>query len=142
MLRLVIVLVVVLNFGCAFAAQDAAVLEGLRNHYAAGDVVAFRVANRTKQKLFYWVRLEMRDDDGWYLVYSSLAGLRDEMSEPEIMEVQPGETVAVQWIPVQGETFRIRDQRGSHDYRLVLETVRDLREETPVVTPSATFRVD
>jgi hypothetical protein len=141
MLRLVIGFVVALNFGCAFA-QDGAALEGLGSHYASGDVVAFRVANRTDEKLFYWVRLEMRGDEGWYLVYSSLAGLRDEMSEPEIQELQPRETVTVRWIPAQGERFQLRNQRGSHEYRLVLSTVRDLREETTAIAPSAPFRVD
>lgn len=141
MLRLVIAFVVALSFGCAFA-QDAAVLEGLGNRYASGDVVAFRVANRTDEKLFYWVRLEMRGDDGWYLVYSSLAGLRDEMSEPEITELQPRETVTVRWVPSQGERFQLRNQRGSHEYRLVLSTVRDLREETAATRPSAPFLVD
>lgn len=76
------------------------------------------------------------------LVYSSLAGLRNDMSEPQVGSVASGETVAINWVPNSDEVFRVRNERGSHEYRFVLKTVIDRREENPKSTPSSPFFVE
>jgi hypothetical protein len=123
------------------AEQTVEQFEGLKTRYAGKDTVEFRIVNPSTDTLFYWVQLEMRGDDGWYLVYSSLAGLRNDMSEPEISTTMPGQTVTITWVPDADEVFRVRNQRGQNEYRLVLRTVHDPREEATSATPSMSFQI-
>ena len=141
MLRLITVLIAVLAAGCG-AAQPPKAFDGLKSRYGASERIEFQIENPSPDSLFYWIQVEMRGDDGWYLVYSSLAGLRSDMSEPQIDSLASGETVAVNWVPASDEVFRVRNERGSHEYRFVLRTIRDRREEDPTSTPSSPFLVE
>ena len=141
MVRLLAVLMVMLATGCA-TAQSITAFEGLERRYLASDRIEFEIENASPDRLFYWIQVEMRGDDGWYLVYSSLAGLRNDMSEPQIDSVASGEAVAINWVPNSDDVFRVRNERGSHEYRFVLKTVLDRREENPRSTPSSPFFVE
>jgi hypothetical protein len=141
MLRLFAVLMVMLGTGCA-AAQSIRAFDGLERRYVASDRIEFQIENASPDSLFYWIQVEMRGDDGWYLVYSSLAGLRNDMSEPQVASVASGETVAINWVPNSDDVFRFRNERGSHEYRFVLKTVLDRHEENPSLTLSSPFFVE
>jgi hypothetical protein len=127
--------------GCA-AAQSIRAFDELESRYVASDRIEFQIENSSCNSLFYWIQVEMRGDDGWYLVYSSLAGLRNDMSEPQVGSVGSGETVAINWVPNADEVFRVRNERGSHEYRFVLKTVVDRRDENPRSMSSTPFFIE
>ena len=84
----------------------------------------------------------MRSNENWRLVYSSLAGLRNDMSEPQISTIMPGESISVRWMPQDDQAFNIRNQRGAQQYRLILRSLGDLRDEQTTDLESPTFRVE
>lgn len=101
--------------------QQALAFADIKQAYESREAVAFTVVNTSKTRLLYWISLEQRQGSDWGTVYSSLAGFRDDMSEPVITLISPGEKQEITFVPADNPRFALLNQRSeSKEYRFVL----------------------
>src|SRR4051812_15891097 len=88
-----------LSSGSSIAAPTLRVDDLSRNHPSSMPIW-FRVNGDRANAYLFWVSVESQGQSGaWSTIYSSVASLRDEASEPALSYLRTGEQLRLFWLP-------------------------------------------